>query len=186
MKTKYFLGFFFLSLSICLFGQQSTINQLDTIGKKYGKWIEYLNSKWFAMSDSTKAVFYRYNYFDHGEKIYTEINYKSRHKLVCNDSIKQKNKRLILLDGEYKWYDKKGRLLSDDYFQKGDLVWGKSYTWGIFRKKLTGKKIHEYFDYSKKYNGQPNSFYSELYDKDGNVKKYYMMKGKNGWAFYEL
>ena len=185
MKTKITLILFFLNLTVFSYSQKGTLNRLDSTGKKDGKWVEYLNSKWFAQSDSNNAFFYRYNYYDHGERIYTEINYKSRHKLVCSDSIRQKNQRLTLLNDEYKWYDKKGRLLTDEYYQNGDLAWGKSYTWGIFRKKLTGKKIHEYFDYSKKYYGQPYSYYSELYDKDGKSRKYYMLKGKNGWAFYE-
>jgi hypothetical protein len=63
---------FLLSLFVSVFvtAQTEKLNQLDDRGKKHGKWIVYLDNNWDKVSDSTKAVFYRYNYFDHGVSLY--------------------------------------------------------------------------------------------------------------------
>jgi len=160
------------------------INQLDSIGKKDGKWTEYLNSRWKILPDSNHAVYYRYVYYDHGIKILREMYDNTNKKLeYIGDTIKKT--KPILLDGEYKWYDKKGRLLTDVYYKNGDHVWYKGYTWNIFTKKLTGKQIHENFDFTKTYHGQPYTAYYEQTDKKGVVTIYYLRKGKSGWCLYK-
>lgn len=167
-------------MTISLFGQNNTVNQFDSNGKKHGTWIEYLNAKWKVMKDSSRAVYCAYNYYDHGENTYrisfgdeSRIHYKLEHT-----GNKQEDNKIKILDGEYKWLDKKGRTVSIDSFKNGEHVWSKYF------KKLTGK-LHVYYDFTKKYNKQPHTYYIEIYDKKGNVKHCYMRKDRSGWCAYE-
>lgn len=201
MKSKLFLLIYLISMTISLFGQNNIVNQFDSNGKKHGTWIEYLNAKWKVMKDSSRAVYCAYNYYDHGENTYrisfddvSRIHYM-HYKLEHTDN-KQEDNKIKILDGEYKWLDKKGRTVSIDSFKNGEHVWSKYFAWptvanqGIckllgYRKKLTGK-LHVYHDFTKKYNKQPHTYYIEIYDKKGNVKHYtYMRKDRYGWCAYE-
>jgi hypothetical protein len=66
--------FIFFSIALCLslfsISQTEKLNQLDEKGKKHGKWVVYLDENWDKLKDSTKALYYRYNYFDHGVSLY--------------------------------------------------------------------------------------------------------------------
>jgi hypothetical protein len=164
--------------------QDSSINRLDPKGKKNGKWIEYLNRNWNILKDSNTAVYFRFVYYDQGTKIVQE-KYVRENSSVESLAYISQPKLPILLDSEYRWYDKQGRLLSDNLYRKGERVWTKTYLWDKANKDLTGKNVRQYVDYTKKYNDQPNTCYSEIYDKNGKAKIYYLRKGKDGWCFYE-
>lgn len=195
MKTFTSLLLFFYS-TIISFGQFEKINQLDSIGKKNGKWIDYLDAKWRVVKDTSKAVYCGYNFYDHGENTLRITPFRPirfYHKLeVTHDEVQLVNGKKIL-SGEYKWLDKKGRVVSIDSFKNGEHIWVKDYDWdrfGIYilgwNKKMTGK-LHGYVDYRKTYEGQPNSYYIEEYDKKGNIKSYYYMKcSYAGWAGYPI
>ena len=184
MKTKITLLISLFILTLCLYSQNETVNQLDTNGKKDGKWIEYLDSTWKILKDTNQAIYYRYVYYEHGVKILPELYCTAKKRLEYIGDNNQDSKP-VALNGEYKWYDKKRRLLSYDCYKDGEHLWGKNYRWGLFNKKLTGTKTHEYYDYTIHYNNQPQSAYYECYDKKGNVRKFHFMKDFKGWAAYE-
>jgi len=99
MKRKLILTTFLLTMTIFFVGQTSGLNKFDSNGKKDGKWIVYLDRNWKKVDDSTKAIFFRYTYFDHGVNIYPMgecggKGYKLEPGTVSN--------KAILLDGEYK------------------------------------------------------------------------------------
>jgi len=145
------------------------------------KTIEYLNANWKVVPDKRDAVFLRYVSFPERKEIF----YSSKKRLESDSSTIIKSiDGIIILNGEYKWYDKKDRLMFHDKYENGERVWGKTYIWGIFGKRHKGKSIHEYFDYTKKYDNQPNTFYSEMYDKKGNKTMWYLRQGKKGYKYY--
>ena len=183
----------FFCLSVLCYSQTQKLNQLDSLGKKNGVWIEYLNVKWKVLKDSSRAVYWGYNYYDHGDNTFRIAfggMHRLHHKLEVVSNNNQKS-RIKMLDGEYKWYDRRGRIVSVDSFANGDHVFAKYYAWEMFgsaylfgyNKKRTGKLL-EYDDYRKKYKDEPFTYYIERFDKKGNVSHYYTRKAKYGWMAY--
>jgi len=152
MKIKSILIILLLALTTFIFGQ---INQLDANGKKDGKWEVYLNKDWKKVDDSTKAVFRRYTYFDHGTNIYPMGACGGKGYKLEGD-IKSK-----ILNGEYKWYDGKGKLSSIHIFKNGEYVSCKEY--------YTTSELSQHFDYTKKCDGQAHGWTVFIYDKIGNL-----------------
>ncbi len=165
--------------------QNRSYNQYDENHKKHGRWKEYLDKYWRVVSDSNTAVFWNYMYYNHGERFYYNSFHYGKQKLEPNSQNIEGIKKPIMLDGEYKWYNKKGRLLDDEVFNKGEPVTLKQYHWSIFRHRLIGKQIKEYIDLTKKYKNQPMSFYYESFDKNGNKRIWYGRDGYLGWKVYE-
>jgi len=152
MKTKPILLILLLTLTTFIFSQT---NQFDANGKKDGKWTIYLDKDWKSVDDSTKALFCRYTYFDHGTNVYPMGPCGGKnYKLESNS----KNK---VLDGEYKWYDTKGKLSSIHIFKNGEYISCKEYF-------PTGE-LSQHFDYTKKCEGQPHGWTVFIYDKKGNL-----------------
>src|SRR4051812_11168604 len=103
MKAIISLSFFMTFLSA--FAQTEKIGQTDLQGKKDGKWIIYLDKNWKQV-DSSSALYYRYTFYDKGTNIYPMgPSGGKNYKLESTGSGKQ-------LDGEYKWFDAKGKLSS--------------------------------------------------------------------------
>lgn len=147
--------------------------------------VEFLSSDWKVVTDKKDAVYLRYVDYKSGDKASKEIYYANKKRLDCDKSKETKTADgIIILNGEYKWYDHKGRLLTHDSYENGERVWCKSYTWGLFGKKHTGEKLHEHFDYTKKYDNQPSTFYCEQYDKKGNKTMWYARSGPKGYKYY--
>ena len=87
----------FVLFSISVFSQEQ-INQLDATGKKHGKWIVWLDKDWKKAKDSTSAVYFRYNYFNHGANIYAMGPWGGKLEAKPNSNIKRGN--AVMLDGE--------------------------------------------------------------------------------------
>ena len=171
MKSLLSLTILFISLSTCLFGQSNRINQHDINGKKAGTWILYLDQNWEVIDDSTNAVFIRYTYFENGKNIYPMG--PSGGKGFSLKPQPAKTDEPILLDGEYKWYDNKGRLSSIHEFKNGKYISCKEYF-------QTGE-LSQHFDYTKKCEGHLNGWTVFIYDKKGNLKQSFMVcKDENG------
>src|SRR6478735_7238402 len=106
MKTHLSLSAFLLALTTLISAQSTPVNQPDSLGKKNGKWCVYLDKDWKKTNDSTSALYLRYTYYDHGTNIYPMGPCGGKgYKLQATTTGK-------LLNGEYKWYDAKGRLSS--------------------------------------------------------------------------
>jgi|JI10StandDraft_1071094.scaffolds.fasta_scaffold1614565_1 antitoxin component YwqK of YwqJK toxin-antitoxin module len=152
MKTKSILTILLVTLTTFIFSQT---NQLDANGKKDGKWTVYLDKDWKKVDDSTKAVYRRYTYFDHGTNIYPMGPCGGKGYKLEGDT---KSK---ILNGEYKWYDGKGKLSSVHIFKDGEYVSCKEYF-------PTGE-LSQHFDYTKKCEGQTHGWTVLIYDKKGNL-----------------
>ena len=164
MKAKLILTTLLFTLIRFVFGQ---INLLDANGKKDGKWIVYLDKNWKKVEDSTSAIYFRYTYFDHGTNIYPMGPSGGKDYKLENDT---KNK---ILNGEYKWYDGKGKLSSVHVFKDGEYVSCKEYF-------PTGK-LSQHFDYTKKCEGQAQGWTVFIYDRKENlILVSAICKDKNG------
>ena len=153
---------FLLTSSTIIVAQTDTLNQFDPNGKKHGKWIVYLDQNWDKVKDSTKASFIRYTFFDHGKNIYPMGPCGGKNYKLTNFSTVSNDKRIKLLDGEYKWYNEKGNLSSIHVFKNGEYIFCKEY--------YPSGEINQHFDYTKKCEGQEHGWTVYIYDKKGNIK----------------
>ncbi len=143
-----------------VFCQTEKLNQLDANGKKDGKWIVWLDKDWKLAKDSMSATYFRYNYFDHGHNIYAMGPWGGALESVQNTTVKKGN--ALLLDGTYKWYNSKGKLVCEHILKDGWYVSFKEYY------PLTGK-LQTFFDYTKRLNGQQFTYHFCTYNKKGEL-----------------
>ncbi len=159
METKSIFTIFLISFTSLIFSQTLELNQIDSKGKKNGKWTVYLDKDWNKINDSTKAMFCRYTFFDHGTNIYPMgPSGGNGYKL---EPFSEYNNKIAILDGEYKWYDAKGKLSSVHVFKNGEYISCKEYF-------PTGE-LSQNFDYTKKCEGQQHGWTVYIYDKKGNM-----------------
>ncbi len=155
MKKTNLLIVLLLTFSVFAFAQSAIINQLDSLGRKDGKWQIYLDKDWAKLTDSTKALYFRYTFFDHGVNIYPMGPCgKKGYKLQTASSGK-------LLNGEYKWYDAKGHLSSVHIFNDGEYISCKEY--------FPGGELSQHFDYTKKCEGESHGWTVFCYNKKGDL-----------------
>lgn len=155
---------FLLFITLFSFSQTEPLNQFDASHKKDGKWIVYLDKKWGQAKDSSKASYYRYTFYDHGRDIYPIIGPYGGDgwKLESTDNSPQSGK-LKLLDGEYKWFDSKGRIFAIHILKNGEYISAKEfYHSGI---------VKTHFNFTKKWGDQPHNWCISIFDKKGNLKK---------------
>jgi hypothetical protein len=164
---------FFFSFTLLSFGQTDNLNQLDSSGKKDGKWIIYWDRNWRSISDSAEAIYYRYTFYSHGTNLYPMGPCGGKgYKLEKTGEGQDQQSKIKLLDGEYKWYDSKGKLSSIHVFNKGEYVSCKEY--------YSSGELNQYFDYTKKWQGQEHTWYLTIYDKKGGlIHDYYFRPDKN-------
>lgn len=162
---------FFALLYICgaAFSQTGSWNQYDANGKKHGKWIVWLDKNWHLAKDSANAVYFRYNYFNHGANVYAMGPWGGRLEARSNSSVKKGN--AVILDGEYKWYNSKGQLVCEHVLKEGWYVSFKEYY------PSTGK-LQTFFDYTEHDKGQQYSYSMSTYNRKGELKY-------KGWAYEE-
>jgi antitoxin component YwqK of YwqJK toxin-antitoxin module len=123
--------------------------------KKDGKWTVYLDKDWKNVGDTSKVIFRRYTYFDHGANIYPMGPCGGKgYKLEGDTNSK-------ILNGEYKWYNRDGKLSSVHVFQNGEYISCKEYF-------PTGE-LSQYFDYTKKCDGKQYGWIVYIYDKRGSI-----------------
>lgn len=159
MKAKIIL------LLLCyttLFYGQDKLNQLDAAGKKDGKWVVYLDKNWRHINDSTNALYYRYTFYSHGTNLYPMgpcggKNYKL--EIIPNNN--NQSGKIKLLDGEYKWYDGKGKLKFIHVLNGGEYVSYKEY--------FSSGQLSQEFDYTKLWQGVLHTWYIAIYDKKGKL-----------------
>src|ERR1051326_180585 len=172
-------GFLFFSILVCLitlaFGQVERQNQLDANGKLTGQIMIYLDNKWNVIKDSANAVYCRYTWYEHGANIDYKMGSFNRLELELDSNSFQKDKPR-LLDGEYKWLDKKRKVKSIVFFKQGNLI--------SYKEFFPSGKLHENIDYTRKWLNQPHTYCQLVYDKKGNSKCFYMRSGPYGWLGY--
>lgn len=160
MKTKLLIVCTLLTFS--LFSQQQ-INQRDADGKKHGTWIVWLDKDWKLAKDSISAVYYRYNYFINGRSMYPMGPEGTKVEAKPNSNAKKGN--ALRLDGEYKWFDKNGKLRRVHILKDGWYVSYKEYR--------SDGTLETVFDYAEHDRGQKYDYAIYLYNKKGNLKGKY-------------
>lgn len=141
-------------------GQTEQLNQLDSNGKKDGKWILYLNGYGEKVRDSATAVFWRYTYYDHGTHIYPMGGFIGKNGKIESSSESKQTGKIKMLDGEYKCFEK-GTLKFIHTFKAGEYI--------SYKEFFSTGQICSYFDYTKHFERQPHSWYMYTYDKTGKV-----------------
>lgn len=171
MKTIHLL--FFLGIFTSLNAQKNQFNRLDVNNDPHGTWMVFWDSNW-QNTDSTKAMYYWYTHYDHGQNLRPMAGRDKKWKMVSADSTKH-TAGPVLMDGEYRWYDENGLLRSVDVFKKGEYVSYKCY-------HPNGKLI-QWFDYTRNWEGQPHSWYLAEYDDRGHLQRegYFKRDRKKHW-----
>lgn len=165
---------FFCFITVFCYSQTEKLNQFDAKGKKDGKWIVWLDKYWDKVKDSTKAVYFRYNYFDHGASLYPMGPCgKKGYTLDVKSTSTVKKGNAMLLDGEYTWKDAKGNLSSVHILKNGEYFSCKEYY-------PTGE-LNQHFDYTKKCPGHVHGWGAYIYDKTGKlILTSWMCKDRDG------
>lgn len=171
MKKLILLALFTITICNLSIGQE--LNKYDDKGKKHGKWIRYLDKYWKVVDDSSKAVFYRYTFYDHGLNVHPMGRGGSEGFKMASTTDTSKQKGIKILDGEYHWYDTKGRLIYIHILKNGVYIFYKEYY-------KTGE-LQTLFDYTRHAKNQPWSWYTIVFDKTGKVTyEGYTKKGADG------
>jgi hypothetical protein len=154
-KLNFIILFVF---SITTFSLAQDLNKYDEKGKKHGKWKVYLDKYWKVLDDSSKAVYYRYTFYDHGENQHQMG--RGDHRMVASvDTSLQKG--IKILDGEYHWYDSRGNLRYIHILKNGVYMYYKEY--------YTSGELVKLFDYTHRAKGFPWSWYMMVFDKQGKI-----------------
>ena len=175
INIKHFFTAYLLLIAFNAFTQSDTLNQHDEKKKKNGWWIVYLNKNWKQVKDTSQALYFRFNFFDHGANVYPMgTSGKSSWKLEAeNTDADNDGARIKRLDGVYKWYDSKGILHSEHIFKEGQYVSCKEY----FNSGL----VSQHFDYSKKCKRQIHGWCVSVFDQKGKLlQESCMCKNKSG------
>lgn len=176
MKFPLILSFTFMML----FEEQAqNLNQLDVNGKKHGKWEMYLSVGWKNVSSSKDATYLRYTYYDHGTNLYPfgTLGTK-RYKLLHEGDDEKQANGLKLMNGTYKWLDKKGRLLFLHQIKNGEYV--------LYQDYRKAGELKTEMDYSQKYMEQEHTYKMTTYDKRGKPTVFFHQQtDKWGWIAYQ-
>lgn len=172
----------FIILSVFCFphldviSQTVSMNQLDSIGRKDGKWTVYYNSKGKEVSDSAQAIYYRYTWYEHGKNI-QEFDWAGKgDNVIASDSSRQ-NDAAKVLHGEYKITDKKGNIKSIHVFDEGEYV--------SYRSFYSSGALQEYCNFTNLFFEERHSYCKRVYSKTGRVKFYYMRDQPNDEDIYD-
>jgi hypothetical protein len=173
MKKQLFL-LFLLGITATAFSQN--LNEYDNKGQKHGKWVRYLDKYWKVLEDSSKAVYFRYTFYDHGLNVHPmgPAASKGYTMVFVGDSSKQNQKGIKILDGEYYWYDTENKLRFVHVLKNGVYLFYKEYY-------KTGE-LATLFDYTRHAREQPWSWYCLTFDKQGKVTyEGYTKKTNDKW-----
>ncbi|MBK8367897.1 MAG: hypothetical protein IPL10_10875 [Bacteroidetes bacterium] len=182
-KTTFFIILSFL-FGQDIISQSDTLNKFNTKGKKTGYWKVLLDEKINPTKINGDAHFYCFEFWDEGKNV-TQIDKHrwKKNKLICDNSLPNKGNP-IPISGKFKWFDKKGRLISEEVYENGNPIYFKSY---FIKKSDTTLHINEDIDFTKRYNNIIGTFYFEMHSSNGNtIDKYWYRKGQKGWKAYKI
>lgn len=182
---KHLLIVFILLAGISASGQTDTLNRVNAKGKKDGYWKVFLDSMAFP-TDSVNSYFCGYDLYDNGVHVfcYSDRNtlWKS-YRFVYSGILPEKGSP-VTIDGAFKWFDEKGRLINVEIFKEGKpLFWESTqYLW----RDTTAITFKETIYFDKLYNNERGSFYfTEAYS-DSSTQEFWHRKGKKGWKAYRI
>jgi len=151
-------------------GQTESLNKFDSDGKKDGNWTVYYNAKGKEVSDSARAIYTRYTWYEHGKDIYPFDLCRRKDKIIFSQGNEQSD-GLKLLNGEYKIVDKNGNVKSIHVFNKGEYF--------SYRNFYSSGQLHEYCNFTNRFFEEPHTYCKRVYSKTGAVKYYYMRDQPN-------
>ena len=161
MKLKVLSFFLVTILFQSVVAQIDTLNRYDKNNKKTGWWIVYLDSDLAVIEDSTKAVYYRYSYFD-GKFDYFNMGRIGTKKNPVIAPSGEKVKELKLLNGEYRANHSNGQTRFVLSASKGKLIYYKEY--------YSNGVLKTHFDYTQSCGDTPFHYCIYQYNKDGSLK----------------
>lgn len=162
MKTQFLSFLVFIIVSQNAISQSDTLNRLDANNKKTGWWIVYLDKDLATAKDSSKAIYYKYSYFQGKYDHYdiSRIGTKSN-PVIPYKEIKAVN-GAIPLDGTYKANFSNGKTRFILTARNGRLI-----EYSEFYK--TGNLKHT-FKYNELCGDTFLQYCIYLYKKDGSLK----------------
>lgn len=140
--------------------QNDTLNQYNAKGKKDGYCRVYFD-KHLQKVDSSKAFYYGFDLYVDGANR-TEIFSMKRidtSRIEHVNRLTTKSGTLTLLDGEFVYYSKNGKTKFIDTYKQGCVQTMSVYN--IDSNNPISDCRTEHLDFTKKYNNQRGSFYSE-------------------------
>lgn len=176
---------FFLLLSISASAQSDTLNQRDSKGRLHGYWKAYLDSQAFP-TDSANAYFYGMDLYENGIAVfsYSDRNALWRiYRFEYGGVLPQKGSP-IPIEGTFKWFDDRGRLLNIEIYKDGKPLFWESTQY--VQKDTVNITFKETLYFDKLYNNEPGSFYFTEAWSDSVPREYWHRKGKKGWRAYRI
>jgi len=161
-------------------------NQKDSSGKKDGFWLIYLTERFIPTKDSSLAFYKAYNLYFHG----IDLSYlsacksdKRKAKLLAINGVKGKKGAPVLLDGNFKLYNRKEKLILDQTFRNGLPLHFEGFTYTLRGKAAT----HEIINFSEKHDEQLGSYTFKRYWRDNSLLKSIVFFKKDGtWVFEDV
>lgn len=166
--------------------QSDTLNTYNARGKKDGYWLVYFD-KHLQKVDSTKAFYYGFDLYVDGANR-TEIFSMKRidtSRIEHVNRLTAKSGTFTLLDGDFVYYGKRGKIKLVDSFKNGNPLSKAVYF--IDSDVPTPNCLEEYVDFTKKFNNQKGSFYIEY--KFCNIDKgesFWSMKKGKKWKLVKI
>lgn len=162
MKMKAFISIILFVSQLTAIGQTVNLNQHNQKGEKHGKWTNLLDEEWKHTEDSAEAVYFRYTYYSNGTNLYPMGPLGGRNYTLESPEDTIRENGLIFLDGEYKWYDGKGRLKYYHILDDGEYVTVKEY--------FKDGQVQQHFDYTYDCEGHEHGYLIHIYKRNGKKK----------------
>jgi len=153
---------FTLLISQSSFSQTDTLNRFDGNNKKTGWWVVYLDKDLAITKDTSKAVFFKYSFFQGKFDYFNMGKIGTKKNPVIQPASNLTGKKIQALDGEYRlnYNDLQPRFILKA--QKGKLTEYKEfYEDGTLKTR---------FDYTESCGDTPMHYCIYLYNKDGSLK----------------
>jgi hypothetical protein len=160
-----------------------TLNKFNSKHKKQGFWVVYLTDHLLPVKDAQKACYYAFNYFDNGVKVgfFPWAGKERKNAGRLSSEGQSKEGAPVLLNGNFKYYDKNGKKTLDEIYKNGTPLLMEAYTFD----KSGICVLKETCDFTKMYNNQFGSFYYEQNYYVNNIidHTWYGKSDKGIWRF---
>lgn len=158
-----------------------TLNRYDSKKNKTGYWLVYFTDSLFEVKNKSEASFFAYYYFDNGFSWNGLYCPRATHYRKTCTKMEYKGSPLkkgepILLQGEFSFYGKNGKVGMHENYIKGWPEVIEDFTYDDQGKC----KYHNVMDFSKHYQGQICSSYTKFYNYETLKEEGYYAKNKKG------
>ncbi len=179
---KFYLANILVWTAFFVSSQKDSLNKFDPYGEKTSYWVAYFDNN-MIQTDSLRAYFIGLEIYDAGQKLWLFPKIKRKRKLYLEYAGKMPRKGYpVLVDGTFKWYNKKHILMLEETFKKGLPFIHKVYERTNYSDTVT--YLAEMADFTKQFDNLPGSHYSILYSQDGRKTSeawYRKIRGKWKW-----